>query len=108
MAAQVALVVVVGALAMLILERTLAADMRAVVERRLESQARGAARWVHQNRHPEHLASRLAAVVGTRVTIVDAQDVVLGDSAPGAEVGVRVAVAEAPSADGALRVRLTG
>jgi len=105
--AQVALVFAVGTMMMVLLDRTLAGDIRAVVERRLASQAQGAAKWVHRNRHPEHLVERLAAVVGARVAVLDSDGTVVADSEPGAPLEPHVARAEALSGDGQLRLRLT-
>lgn len=105
--AHLALALTVVTMVLALLERTLANDMRAVVERRLSVQADGASRWLAQNRHPEHLAPRLAAVVDARVTILDSRGAVLADSHPERAEDVNVASAEAAAAGGATRVRLT-
>src|SRR5262245_34866041 len=64
------------------LNRTLGADLRQQLDQRLEQQAEGVAQWVSAGRHPDRLAGRLAAVVGAKVTILDRNGAVLGDSAP--------------------------
>jgi signal transduction histidine kinase len=98
LAGHVLLVLVVGLLVFQELHRTLSADLHAQLAHRLESQARGAALWMKQNRHPEKLVRRLAAVVGARVTILSAAGGVLADSETD-ESGV-----PPPSTDGADRL----
>ncbi|MFT3771603.1 MAG: hypothetical protein QM820_39825 [Minicystis sp.] len=64
------------------LDRTLGADLRRELEQRLERQAHGVAQWVGAGRHPDHLAGRLATVVGAQVTILNRDGAVLGESLP--------------------------
>jgi signal transduction histidine kinase len=80
LAIHVVLVLLVVLIVMIELHRALASDLRAQLEERLESQAAGAVTWMHQNRHPEKLVRRLAAVVGARVAILDGNGAVLADS----------------------------
>jgi signal transduction histidine kinase len=79
-ALHLVLVAVVLALVLLELNRSLALDLREQRAEKLEQQAVGAAGWLKQNRHPDKLAGRLAAVVGARVTILSASWEVVGDS----------------------------
>jgi signal transduction histidine kinase len=90
LAGQVALVAVVVGLVMIELDRSLAHDLEAQLQERLEAQAAGASQWVKQNRHPDKLVSRLAAVVGARVSLFSASGAPIADSHPQAD-------AEAPS-----------
>jgi two-component system phosphate regulon sensor histidine kinase PhoR len=76
----VALVVIVGTGTLFAIERTLASDLTASLESRMTTQAREAAGWLSNAGHLDRLAPRLAAAMGTRITIVDSEGVVLGDS----------------------------
>jgi two-component system phosphate regulon sensor histidine kinase PhoR len=76
----VALVVVVGTGTLFAIERTLASDLTASLDSRMTTQAREAAGWLSNAGHLDQLAPRLAAAMGTRITIVDSGGVVLGDS----------------------------
>ena len=69
------------------IERTLAGDLTASLDSRLTNQAQEAAGWLSNAGHLDRLAPRLAAVMGTRITIVGADGVVLGDSREPALVG---------------------
>src|SRR5262245_1555545 len=82
LAGQVALVAVVVGLVMIELDRSLAHDLEAQLQERLEAQAAGASQWVKQNRHPDKLVSRLAAVVGARVSLFAADGSRIADSHP--------------------------
>ncbi len=75
-----ALVVIVGTGTLFALERTLASDLTASLDSRMTMQAREAAGWLSNAGHLDRLAPRLAAAMGTRITIVDAGGLVLGDS----------------------------
>jgi signal transduction histidine kinase len=83
LASHVAVVAAVVLIALFDLDRSLGADLAADLDRRLELQAVGAARWVTEGRHPGKLAGRLAAVVGAGVAIVDRDGNALGDSEAG-------------------------
>ncbi len=95
----VALVVIVGSGTLFVLERTLASDITASLENRMTMQAHEAAGWLSNAGHIDRLAPRLAAAMGTRITIVDADGLVLGDShepeAVGRPVGDAWEVAQA-------------
>jgi signal transduction histidine kinase len=80
LAGHVALVIVVVGMVVFELDRSLGDDLRAQLQDRIEAQAVGAAQWVKQNRHPEKLVARLAAVVGARVTIFDGAGRPIADS----------------------------
>jgi two-component system phosphate regulon sensor histidine kinase PhoR len=80
LAIHVVLVLLVVLLVMIELHRALALDLQAQLRDRLESQAAGAVTWMHQNRHPEKLVRRLAAVIDARVEILDPSGAVLADS----------------------------
>ncbi|MEJ7728061.1 MAG: ATP-binding protein [Polyangiaceae bacterium] len=83
LASYLVLVVVVVAVAVVDLNRSLGADLLRQLDDRLEQQAIGAAQWVSSGRrHTDRLAGRLAAIVGTQVTIVDQSGAVIGDAAP--------------------------
>ncbi len=81
LAAFLGLVLVVELIAMLVLQRTLSADLVARLDQRLERQAVGVTGWVLEGgRHPQKLAPRLGRVVGARVTIFAPDGLVVGDS----------------------------
>jgi two-component system phosphate regulon sensor histidine kinase PhoR len=88
------LVVVVGAGTLYAIERTLADDLLAALDNRLQHQGRAVASWLTIAGHVDRLTPRLAAVTGTRLTIVGADGIVQGDSHDAAIVGR--AVGEAP------------
>jgi signal transduction histidine kinase len=92
---QLALVGVVMVVVTVVLDRGLTADLHEQLDTRLEQQARGAAQWVNQNRHPEKLAARLADVVGARVTILDDRGAILASSQEGGEPDVLPEVQQA-------------
>lgn len=81
LASHVAVAIAVGAVTLVVVERSVSQRMEAQVDRRLEAQAHAVGRWMEQTRHPDRLAGRLAGVVGARVTIVDEHGVTVGDSA---------------------------
>jgi len=81
LASHVAVAIAVGAVTLVVVERSVSQQMEAQIDRRLEAQAHAVGRWMEQTRHPDRLAGRLAGVVGARVTIVDEDGVTVGDSA---------------------------
>jgi len=83
----VALVVVVGAVTLFTIERTLSDDLTASLESRMIKQGQEVAGWLANADHPDRLALRLAAVTGTRITIVGADGLVQGDSLEPLTVG---------------------
>ncbi len=72
------------------LERTLAGDLTATLDSRMTMQAREAASWLSNAGHLDRLAPRLAAVMGTRITIIGDDGLVLGDSLEPSMVGLPV------------------
>jgi len=87
LASTLGLVVAVEAVALIIVDRSLAADLAGRLDARLAEQAAGVAEWLRDARHPEKLAPRLKRVVGARVTIYDRFGVILGDSDAPALIG---------------------
>ncbi|HUJ57711.1 MAG TPA: ATP-binding protein [Kofleriaceae bacterium] len=81
------LVVVVGAGTLLWIERTLADDLLSALDTRLTNQGTAVATWLATARHMEQLAPRLAAVTGTRITIIGADGLIQGDSLEPSTVG---------------------
>ena len=81
------LFVVVGAGTLYTIERTLADDLLATLDTRLSNQGRAVADWLSIAGHPDRLAPRLAAVTGTRITIVGADGLIQGDSNEPSTVG---------------------
>ncbi len=81
------LVIVVGAATLFAIERTLADDLVASLDARLLKQGDSVANWLTVAGHPERLAPRLAAVTGTRITIVGADGLIQGDSLEPSTVG---------------------
>jgi two-component system phosphate regulon sensor histidine kinase PhoR len=81
------LLVVVGAGTLFAIERTLADDLVASLDARLLKQGDSVARWLTVAGHPERLAPRLAAVTGTRITIIGADGLIQGDSLEPSTVG---------------------
>lgn len=87
LASFVAIVLVVGVTTFVLLDRTLGEDMTGELDARLVAQTEGVVHWMETAGHPERLATRLAGVVGARVTIVDKDGMVLGDSDRWADLG---------------------
>lgn len=81
------LVVVVGAATLIAIERTLADDLVASLDARLLKQGDSVANWLTVAGHPDRLAPRLAAVTGTRITIIGADGLIQGDSLEPSTVG---------------------
>ncbi|MFN0247530.1 MAG: ATP-binding protein [Kofleriaceae bacterium] len=81
------LVIVVGAATLFAIERTLANDLVASLDARLLKQGDSVANWLTVAGHPERLAPRLAAVTGTRITIIGADGLIQGDSLEPSMVG---------------------
>lgn len=75
------------------IERTLAGDLVASLDSRMTMQAREAAGWLVNAGHLDRLTPRLAAVMGTRITIVGADGLILGDSLEPETVGQPVGAA---------------
>src|SRR5215207_7223168 len=79
--------VIVGAGTLFAIERTLADDLLASLDTRMSKQGNAVANWLTMAGHPDRLAPRLAAVTGTRITIVGADGLVQGDSREQSTVG---------------------
>jgi two-component system phosphate regulon sensor histidine kinase PhoR len=77
----------VGAGTLFAIERTLAGDLTASLDSRLTKQGQEVAGWLAFADHPDRLAQRLAAVTGTRLTIIGADGLVQGDSLEPSTVG---------------------
>lgn len=76
----VALVAVAELLTVAALDRSISSELTAQLARRLEAQALGAVEWVSAGRNPDVVATRLAHVVGARVTVLDQSGRLVGDS----------------------------
>lgn len=87
-ASHAAVALAVGAVALLVIERSVSNRMEIQVDSRLEAQARAVAKWLERAGHPERLAPRLAGVVGARVTIIDEDGVAIGESQQASLVGL--------------------
>jgi signal transduction histidine kinase len=81
------LVVVVGATTLYAIERTLASDLLTALDARLSAQGRAVADWLGTSGDPRRLATRLAAVTSTRITIIGADGLVQGDSVEPSTIG---------------------
>jgi len=81
------LVIIVGAGTLFAIERSLANDLVASLDARMTKQGRAVANWLTMAGHPDRLAPRLAAVTGTRITIIGADGLVQGDSREQSTVG---------------------
>jgi two-component system phosphate regulon sensor histidine kinase PhoR len=81
------LVVVVGATTLYVIERTLASDLLTALDARLSAQGRAVADWLGSSGDPRRLATRLAAVTSTRITIIGADGLVQGDSLEPSTIG---------------------
>ncbi len=76
----IALVAAAELLTVAALDRSISAELIAQLARRLEAQALGAVEWVSAGRNPDVVATRLAHVVGARVTVLDSTGRLVGDS----------------------------
>ncbi|HEY3805081.1 MAG TPA: ATP-binding protein [Kofleriaceae bacterium] len=81
------LVVVVGVGTLYAIERSLASDLLTALDARLSAQGRAVAGWLTNSGDPARLATRLAAVTGTRITVIGADGLVEGDSLEPSTVG---------------------
>jgi two-component system phosphate regulon sensor histidine kinase PhoR len=79
-ATYVVLVVVIGGVALFVLERSLARDLETTLDNRMRGQAAAVVAWFQNGGHPERLAPRFGALVDARVTIVGPDGIVQGDS----------------------------
>jgi len=81
------LVIITGAGTLIAIENTLADDLLAALDARMTVQGHAVADWLTLAGHPDRLAPRLAAVTGTRITIIGADGLVQGDSLERSTVG---------------------
>ncbi len=81
------LVVVVGASTLYTIERSLASDLLSALDARLSAQGRAVAGWLGNSGDPSRLAGRLAAVTGTRITVIGDDGLVQGDSLEPSTIG---------------------
>jgi two-component system phosphate regulon sensor histidine kinase PhoR len=80
LATYVALVAAVVGGVLYAVDRKLGDDLVQALDERVEAQAVAVAGWLAGSGHPPRLAKRLARVVDARVTVIDAFDIVEGDS----------------------------
>jgi len=80
LATYVALVAAVVGGVLYAVDRKLGDDLVQALDERVEAQAVAVAGWLSGSGHPPRLAKRLARVVDARVTVVDAYDILEGDS----------------------------
>lgn len=81
------LFVVVGGGTLYVIERALARDLIASLDKRLTDQGHAVAGWLPTKGPPDELARQLGAVTGTRLTIVGDDGLVQGDSLDPQAVG---------------------
>ncbi|MBA3465154.1 MAG: HAMP domain-containing protein [Deltaproteobacteria bacterium] len=81
------LMVIVGAGTLFAIERTLADDLLSSLDTRMSKQGTAVAGWLTVAGHPDRLAPRLAAVTGTRITIIGADGLIQGDSLEPSTIG---------------------
>jgi signal transduction histidine kinase len=108
LASHVALVLVVGAIALFTLDRWLTADLVRRLDQRLEEQGKGALEWAEAGkRHPDRIATRIAKIVDAEVTLFDKDGTVLGASSPEArtDIGAELTAAQAGEVGKATRRR---
>jgi len=87
LASFLVLVVVIGSLTLYWIERTLAFDLKDALHTQLTDQAHALADWVASAPDVDQLAPRLAAVTGTRMTILSPDGTVQADSHDRAAIG---------------------
>jgi two-component system phosphate regulon sensor histidine kinase PhoR len=108
LASHVALVLVVGGIALFTLDRWLTSDLVRQLDQRLEEQGKGAIEWAEGGkRHPDRITTRIAHIVDAEVTLFDKDGSVLGASTPEArsDDGPEIAPALAGSVGKAARRR---
>ncbi|MFO0734533.1 MAG: ATP-binding protein [Labilithrix sp.] len=81
LASHVALAVIIGAVALLLLDRWLTADLVSQLDHRLEEQGKGAIEWAEGGRrHPDRITARIAHIVDAEVTLFEKDGTVIGAS----------------------------
>ncbi len=109
LASHIALVVVVGLVAVYVLDRWLKEDLVRQLDTRLEEQAKGAIEWAAEGgrRHPDKVATRIAHIVDAEVTLLDGDGTVLAASSPEgrADIGPEIETARSGRPGHASRLR---
>lgn len=80
LASHAAVALIVSGITLLIVDRVVTSRMEEQVDSRLEGHAKAIPTWFDRSGHPNRLATRLAEVVGARVTYVDQYGQALGES----------------------------
>src|SRR4030095_14090795 len=106
---DIALVLVVGIVAVYVLDRWLAEDLVRQLDTRLEEQANGAVEWAAERgrRHPEEVATRIPHSVDAEVPLSDREGTVLAASAPEGrtDIGPEIETARSGKPGHASRLR---
>lgn len=108
LASHIALALVVGAVALLLLDRWLTADLVRQLDQRLEQQGKGAIEWAEGGRrHPDRITTRIAHIVGAEATLFERDGTVIGASTPEArtDLGPEIAAAQRGEVGKAARFR---
>jgi signal transduction histidine kinase len=108
LASHIALVLVVGAVALLLLDRWLMADLVRQLDQRLEEQGKGAIEWAEGGRrHPDRITTRIAHIVDAEVTLFEKDGTVIGASTIEAktDIGPEIAAAQRGEVGKAARWR---
>ncbi len=108
LASHVALVLVVGGMALFVLDRWLTADLVRQLDQRLEEQGKGAIEWAEGGkRHPDRITTRIAKIVDAEVTLFEKDGTVIGASTAEArtDIGVELAAAQLGGVGKAARWR---
>lgn len=108
LASHVALVLVVGGIALSMIDRWLTTDLVRQLDQRLEEQATGAVEWAEGGkRHPDRITSRIARIVDAEVTLFDKDGSILGASNDEArsDIGPELAAAQAGTVGKSTRRR---
>lgn len=91
LASHLVIALAVGAVTLAVVDRQVSRRMEQQLDQRLEIQARAVAKWMERATHLQQLTRRLAEVVDARVTILDRDGVIRGDSSAAEPVGARAA-----------------
>ncbi len=105
---HVALVLIIGGIALFALNRWLTSDLVRQLDQRLEQQGKGAIEWAEGGRrHPDRIATRIAKIVDAEVTLFEKDGTVLGASTTEArnDIGTEITTAQAGGVGRASRWR---
>ena len=97
LASHIALALVVGAVALVTLDRWLTDDLVRQLDQRLEEQGKGALEWAEGGRrHPDRITARIAHIVDAEVTLFEKDGTVIGASTTEArtDLGPEIAMAQ--------------